>query len=196
MFKHLALAAALLASPAAMAAPILSGDGAETCNGGACVVVAPHPAWQAPGAGQWISYADTGYGGDTLALPGSMWTVTEAFSTAYQSLLRLTVWADDTARVLLNGVPLNVPNMTQGTCAVGPLGCEPGEQETFALQVAAGAHSLTFEVFQTGTGLDTISNPSALMYEGEVNAIPLPASALLMLAALAGLATIRGLRTE
>jgi hypothetical protein len=43
----------------------------------------------------------------------------------------------------------------------------------------------------TGTGLDTISNPSALLYEGDVNAIPLPATAALMLADLFGLAVLR-----
>lgn len=76
----LAATIAAFVSPA-IALPIVSGDGNETCNGAACVTVQPHPAWQSAGAGQWISYADTGYGGDTLALPGSVWTVTEAFST-------------------------------------------------------------------------------------------------------------------
>jgi len=195
--KHLFAAAALTAFTAPAAAlPIVSGDGNETCNGGACVAIQPHPAWQAPGAGQWISYADTGYGGAVLAPPGSMWTATETFTVAHRSWLDFTAWADDTAQVFLNGVALNLPNMTQGTCAIGPLGCEPGEGEAFAMEVAAGTHELKFEVRQIGVGQDTISNPSGLMYEGEVNAIPLPASALLLAGGLFGLWSMRGLRME
>jgi len=195
--KYFAIAAAIAAfATPALAMPIVSGDGNETCNGAACVAVQPHPAWQVPGAGQWISYADTSYGGTVLAPPGSMWTATETFTIEYRSWLDFTAWADDTAQVFLNGIALNVPNMTQGTCAIGPLGCEPREGEAFAMEVAAGTHELKFEVRQTGVGRDTISNPSGLMYEGEVNAIPLPASAMLLLGGLVGLWSMRGLRKE
>lgn len=186
--KYLIATAAIAASVSPAAAlPIVSGDGNETCNGAACAVIQPHPAWQAPGAGQWISYADTGMSGfvapSTTATP--LFTVVETFSTAYRSLLDLMVWADDTARVRLNGVALNMPNFTQGTCAVGPLGCEPGEGEAFSVEVAAGQHTLAVDVYQVG------AVTAGTMYEGEVNAVPLPASALLLAGGLVGLATLR-----
>lgn len=182
----LAAAIAAFVSPAA-ALPIVSGDGNETCNGAACVTVQPHPAWQPAGAGQWISYADTGIGGfvapSTTAAP--LFTVVETFSAAYRSLLDLTVFADDTAQVFLNGVALNAPNFTQGTCAIGPLGCEPHEGEVFAVEIAAGQHTLAIDVYQVG------AVTAGTMYEGSVNTIPLPASALLLAGGLVGLAALR-----
>lgn len=39
MFKYALAAAAILAASSALAMPIVTGDGNETCNGGACVVV-------------------------------------------------------------------------------------------------------------------------------------------------------------
>lgn len=191
--KYFAIAAALaaLAAPA-LAMPIVSGDGNESCNGAACEIVQPHPAWQFPGAGQWISYADTGVG--DIVAPSStaapLFTVAETFSAAYRSMLDLTVWADDTAQVFLNGVALNTPNFSQGTCAIGPLGCEPGEGEAFSVEVAAGQHTLAVDVYQVG------AVTTGTMYEGEVNAIPLPASALLLLGGLVGLWSMRGLRRK
>jgi len=191
--KYFAIAAALTAFAAPAAAlPIVSGDGNETCNGAACVIVQPHPAWQTPGVGQWISYADTGVGG--IVAPSStaapLFTVVETFSTAYRSMLDLTVWADDTAQVWLNGVALNTPNFSQGTCAIGPLGCEPSEGEAFSVEVAAGQHTLAVDVYQVG------AVTAGTMYEGGVNAIPLPASALLLFGGLFGLWSMRGLRKE
>lgn len=185
--KYLFAAAvfAALASPAS-AGPLLSGDGTETCNGGACVTIAPHPAWQPAGAAQWVSYADTGAGGiiapSTTAAP--LFTISEAFQVAYRSMLTLTVFADDTAQVFLNGTALNVPNFTQGICAIGPLGCEPAEGGEFAVEVAAGSNLLEIEVYQVG------AVTTGAMYEGEVNAIPLPASGALAMAVIAGLALV------
>lgn len=186
--RYLTLAAALAAfSAPAAALPIVSGDGTETCNGGPCVVIQPHPAWHLPASGQWISYADTGAGGivapSTTVAP--LFTVVETFTTAYRSLLDLTVWADDTAKVWLNGVALNTANFTQGICAIGALGCEPGEGEAFSVEVAAGQHVLAIDVYQVGA----VTTGTA--YEGEVNAIPLPSSLLLMLGGLVGLACLR-----
>lgn len=186
--RYLTLAAALaaLSAPAA-ALPIVSGDGTETCNGAPCVVIQPHPAWHLPASGEWISYTDTGIGGivapSTTAAP--LFTVIETFTTAYRSLLDLTVWADDTAQVFLNGAALNAPNFTQGICAIGPLGCEPGEGQSFSVEVAAGQHTLAIDVYQVGA----VTTGAA--YEGEVNAIPLPGSLLLLAGGLIGLACLR-----
>ena len=190
MLKSILLAAVLAALTApAMALPIVSGDGTETCtgnNGGDCVTIAPHPAWQPNGAGQWISYTDTGVGGFVApnSTPSPLFTVTETFTTAYRSMLTLLVFADDTAQVFLDSTALNAPNFTQGTCAIGQLGCEPGEGATFAFEVAAGTHTLEFDVYQVG-GATT-----GVMYEGEVNAIPVPAAGGMALAGIAGLALV------
>lgn len=188
-FAFAALAAAVFAAPA-WSMPIVSGDGTETCNGGPCVTIQPHPAWQPPGAGQWISYADTGVGGivapSTTASP--LFTVVEQFTAAYRSMLDLTVWADDTAQVFLNGVALNVPNFAQGTCAIGPLGCEPGEGEAFSVEVDAGQHTLAIDVYQVG------AVTTGAMYEGEVNAIPLPGGLALLGAGLLGFGVLRAVR--
>lgn len=184
-----AIAAAAFAA-SANATPIVSGDGNETCNGGPCVTIQPHPAWQAPGDGRWISYADTGIGG--FVAPSSttapLFTVVETFTAAYRSLLNLAVWADDTAQVFLNGTALNVPNFTQGICAIGPLGCEPGEGQPFSVEVAAGQHSLAIDVYQVG------AVTAGTMYEGEVNAIPLPGGLALLGAGLLGFGVLRTLR--
>lgn len=186
--RYLTLAAALAAfSAPAAALPIVSGDGTETCNGGACVTIQPHPAWYIPASGQWVSYADTGIGG--IVAPSStaapLFTVIETFTTAYRSLLDLTVWADDTAQVFLNGAALNAPNFTQGICAIGPLGCQTGEGETFSVEVAAGQHVLAIDVYQVG------ASTTGTAYEGEVNAIPLPGSLVLLAGGLVGLACLR-----
>lgn len=186
--RYLTLAAALAAfSAPAAALPIVSGDGTETCNGTPCVTIQPHPAWHLPASGQWISYADTGIGGTVApsSTAAPLFTVIETFTTAYRSLLDLTVWADDTAQVWLNGVALNTANFTQGTCAIGPLGCEPGEGQSFSVEVAAGQHVLAIDVYQVGA----VTTGAA--YEGEVNAIPLPGSLLLLAGGLIGLACLR-----
>lgn len=194
--------------------PLLSGDGSETCvNGaplgpGACTVtvIRAHPAWQPPGAGQWISYTDTGPVGTTLAPPSGttpVFSVFEAFSVTGPSTLSLTVWADDTAGILLNGnllSPLSgaAPNFTQGTCASGALGCEPREAGIFNAALGVGSHTLEFQVYQVGTTQTPRSNPFGLLYEGSVDdpgpgpsAVPVPMSGALAAAAFAGMLMLR-----
>lgn len=213
------MALAILAAAAAatvQAAPIVSGDGTETCvagvpiGNGPCnvVIVDEHPLWQPSGTGQWISYADTGYKGTVLAPPsGTTWvfSVFEQFTVIAPSSLTLSVWADDTAGVLLDGVMLapltgSAPNFVQQTCAKGSLGCEPAEAGVFTSALTAGAHTLEFQVYQVGTGPTPALNPFGLLYEGDTGAgalgvvsagpsaavVPLPASGLLLVGAVAG----------
>jgi hypothetical protein len=182
VFTMVAILTCAAATPAS-AGPILSivsGDG-ETWTGGTpigggsgtTVVVNPHPAWQAPGVAKWVSYANTGYGGSQLAPPSGtteIMTVYETFFANPGSVLNLKIWADDTARVSLDGTTFLTPNFSQGTCANGSIGCEPGEYGTLSfVLVTGGLHTIAMDVFQVGTGMDTWSNPFAVLYEGTVD---------------------------
>lgn len=223
VFKGAAFAAMLtLSAGFASATPLVSGDGSETCSlgaplgGGACTVVTvdAHPLWHTDATAQWISYGDTGYAGALLAPPSGttpLFSVFEAISVAVESVLALSVWADDTAGVFLNGQQLvpasgSAPNFTQNTCAKGSLGCQPNEAGVFNMTLAPGAYTLAFEVYQVGTGQTTAANPFGLLYTGEIQptngsvgggdpntaAVPVPASVLLLAGALVGLGTLRG----
>ena len=195
--------------------PLLSGDGTETCvkgiplGGGICPVqvIDAHPLWQPAqpqgSAAVWISYHDTGYGGTTLApwhFTDPLMTITESFFAGVGSTLTLEVWADDTARVRIDGTDVFAPNFHQHICADGVIGCEPGEQgailHTF---ISPGLHTIAFDVFQIGTGTTTTANPFGLLYAGEVQegvqageqgrvqGVPEPGTILLLLAGLLGL---------
>jgi hypothetical protein len=186
--------ALISAAGSASATTILSGDGTETClqgitlGGGSCTVQAinPHPVWQAnnPNGSDavWVSLADTGSPG-TISPPSSttdhIMRISETFFAAIGTTLALEVWADDTARVLIDGNEVFAPNFSQGTCAIGPIGCEPGEQgvigHTFTV---AGLHTVAFEAFQTGGG------PFGLLYAGATRTVPEPSTWWLAVTAL------------
>lgn len=189
-----ALTVGLSAAPASAATilPIISGGG-ETWVGGApigggsgsAVVVDPHPAWQAPGTAQWISYGDTGYGG-TLFAPYAGTTALATFSEEFHadagSVLNLRIWADDTTRVRINGIEVVSPNFSQGTCAAGPPGCEPQEFAEILnfVFLTGGLQTVEFDLFQVGTGTNTTENPLGLLYQGTLTSVPEPASLLLL----------------
>ena len=104
--------------------------------------------------------------------------VFETFFATEQSTLALNVWADDTARVLIDALEVFGPNFTQDICAVGPIGCEPGDVGMITRSFTTGGlHTLTFEVFQVGGG------PFGLLYAGEVSEpaeVPEPATLSIM----------------
>ena len=183
----------------AAATPLVSGGGTATCELGPGVGAAPHtpcalqaitahPAWQpnnpdpaghgAGYGGVWVSYANTGIGGDTLApQAGSLQNptgmafildVTETFNLGGAGALDLYVWADDTADVFLDDVAQFAANFTQGTCAVGAIGCEPGEYFHLNSALGAGSHTLMLRAYQTGSGTNPSANPFGLLYSGSV----------------------------
>lgn len=118
------LAITWLASSSGSAQYIISGDGTESCRippltvvaGPNCTAkpVSVDPRWQPNdpnGLGaRWISFADTGFLGTTLAVPqpqdppardhqSTVMQLREDFVAAPNTALILNVWADDTANV-------------------------------------------------------------------------------------------------
>jgi hypothetical protein len=219
MLRYLSLGAAALAfsltiSGAASASAIISNAGDSWTGGaaigggsGGAVAITPHSAWQANNPGGsgavWISYANTGIGGSTLApQAGSaanpagtavIMTVTETFAAGIGATLSMQIWADDTARVLIDGVALIAANFAQGTCAAGSIGCEPNEFGTIEYTFTTdGTHTLAFEVFQVGNGTNPNDNPFGLLYAGTLTAaVPEPGTLALFGAGLAGMGLLR-----
>ena len=207
------LAVGLGMAGAAFATPINSQIGLNWTGGaaigggsGTTVAITPHPAWQGNNPfgspAVWISYADTGYGGGVLAPPNGsatnldgthvIMTVTESFAADAGYSLHLTVWADDTARVLIDGNQVFVPNFTQNICANGQIGCTPANGGVIDyIFLTGGQHTLALEVFQVGSVNNTVSNPFGLLFTGEVTegvaAVPEPSAWLLLVSGLAGM---------
>lgn len=156
-------------------------DPTEFNSVGANVVITPVSAWATAPPAAWVSFADTGLGGSPPA-NGTVVTFTQPFSLPGPiNTGSVTVWADDTAAVFLDGGLVFAANFpTDGVCAAGPIGCEPGEGGVISLDgLAAGPHALTFEVFQLhGDGY-------GLLYKGAVNSVPEPSTLLLLGSALA-----------
>ncbi len=187
---------ALMVLSGSASALIITSNAGDTCNfgggaglgTGACtsVAVTPVGAWQSnnpSGNGAvWISFTNSFFpSNDTTPLP--LMIITETFSGA--GTLALKVWADDTARVVLDGTQIFAPisplATVTGACVDGPIGCQSFENAAINMALGPGSHSLDIEVFQYfGDGFGTL-------YSGTLTAVPLPAALPLFLSALAGL---------
>lgn len=151
----------------------------------ATVAITPHPAWEPnnpvnpgdpnDGSAIWISYADTGYGGSEFQPSAGESPVATVFDTfrSGAGMLTIYVWADDTAGILLDGNLLMPAVFTQSTCSGQPIGCRPQDYGAITAALSEGQHTLSFVMYQVGTGTDSFSNPMGLLFTGTA---PAPAS--------------------
>lgn len=160
IIRTLLAVTALVVAGTASASLIVSGAGNGACTTnqyvGTCTLVniTPHSAWQTNnpfGNGAlWVSSLDSGLGGTTV--PSSTttpyMTITEMF---WGNAFTLDIWADDTASVYVDGVLRITENLTQGTCAIGSIGCEPNENGSVSDSWGVNAwHTVRIDVYQTG----------------------------------------------
>jgi hypothetical protein len=188
--------------PGAQALSIIS-DTTWTCVGTTCaganavsVGGPPIPPWAPETTGDWITSRNSP--------PVPVGTTTDFstvidFGTAGSSLV-IKIWADDTASVALSGGGLNFDNpglapnlVTDAACAAGVLGCEANEFGQFSTGILTGLHTLTVTVHQLVDG-----TPYGMLAEGELTAVPEPATILLLGSALAaaGVASRRFRKSE
>lgn len=173
-------------------------------QGGTAVRVAQHPAWQPENTGAaagayWISYGETGISPNSLLAPfispacdtttcKVLMTVTETINMGSTTgILDLNAWADDTVSIWLNGSEIQTPRFTQGTCADGVPGCQPGENAHVVVNLLAGVNTLEFRTYQVGTDTSNSSNPFGLLYSGTATTVPEPFTLSLLGAGLMGL---------
>lgn len=181
-------------------------DGAVSCGIGGIADIAPRPGpWQAnnPGLSSavWVSFdANHGVQGPDTVSDGAPANQTVTFNyhftLATAAFLSFSVWADDTAQVILNGLSLILPNTTQDdACANAQVGCEPGEQFSIAIvaPLLAGEHDLDLLVHQRVLLENGDGTPFGVMMAGELTPVPEPATILLLGSALtaAGMASRR-----
>jgi MYXO-CTERM domain-containing protein len=135
-----------------------SADAGQTNSMGATVTVTPDPAWLSalPGS-SWVSFAaTTDSSAGFVAVPNG--TVVNFYDTFNVSGTptsgSITVMADDSATILLNGVALATPTQPSGTspsCWAFSSGClSPTTISLPTTLLHAGVNTLDFEVVQLG----------------------------------------------
>ena len=163
-------------------------------SGANYVIPTPEPVWAVgPGEAEWISFENTGWctatNGACITLPNTTSLAdptavfTQTFTDDIGTVLTgsVTVWADDSAAVYLDGSLISAP----ATLLQGPVHCSPasgitctGDGTIVDFTTTPGTHTLTFDVYQTGGAT------FGLLYDGSVSdnwrCVPEPASWILL----------------
>lgn len=145
----------------------------------------------APGA-KWVSYnANTHPGASVVPSNGSLMSITESFSLANKSDLRIKALADDTAQVYVNNTLVwDFDTGPNSTCQSGIIGClsqyafDSAVTATAAVLAAANVGGNTVTIVTKQTQGDAFGTQYAIY-------TPIPGAALLFGSALAGLAWVR-----
>lgn len=152
----------------------------------ATVAITPEPRWQPnnptiPGgtgssSAVWISHVESGFGDSHFVPFGGIVHVMSVYHdfTSAAGILNLSVWADDTAEVLLDGVSIFAPAFTSSVCSGQPIGCLPPHAGIINTAFDTGSHRLEFRVFQVGQGTTTSTNPFGLLYAGTATNLVTP----------------------
>lgn len=166
-------------------------------NAGPTQDIAPHPAWSGPLPGSnWVSFTNTGNPSDPdfYTVPNETGvTFFDTFSLSGPiTAATLTVLADDTASVAVNGTPIFWANMggSYPTCSSVAIGCLTSTAGIFNLSQlqpylnSNGSNTISFTVYQkagSSYGLD---------YAGAftTTTVPEPGTIILLGCGLAGLA--------
>lgn len=192
----IAIICVMMATTMATAATIsfASGDGSATSNTGNVFVIPPHPVWGSIPGASWVSaYAGTGYGGGNV-LPN--WVAGAPTMVFTQTFLLaevsnkgwVTVGADDTAGVRINGTLIKAPNFVpDSACSAGPIACEQAEFMTLDLTpwLVQGMNTLLIEEYQLG------GDVAGAIWKGTAESVPEPGTYALMAAGLGAFAFIR-----
>lgn len=169
----------------------------NTVSGGVAPTFFLDPAgvWEAASPhSTWVGYAPTAGPLSGVNPPGTIgapefYTFTTTFSAFGPWSGTLTVAADDTTDLFVNGVEVIFDGAlgTDFHCASGLPNCS--QEDTVSISGGAGTNTLTFVVEQAGEG-GTTDDPSGLDFSGNIVVTPEPSALSLSLLGLIFMSTI------